>query len=195
MKRLQAHCANFEPALKQSKAKYESVLKDLMLVQLEKERMQTRMENLEAQVKQLEAMNSAQAGGFAQMATRGLKSQADNKRVGSGSKRTPFQASKTATSGKLPAMAMPRETTKTPRATTAEDKQSPSKPKVVDSVIPPDDRVNPHSTKAYSAALGHKFTLKKTFKGHQVCALSGLSPSFTEFFFCSCDNTRRPSHA
>ena len=170
MKRLQTHCSSFEPALKQSKQKYETILKELMLVQLEKERMQSRLDGLEAQVKQLELtqQNTRLGGGGAEKTTtlpgvgsRGLP-RGSAKSRGASAKRGKSASSKTRSAGRRP-----ESKSNTSRLPSTGNGKTPRK-KNNDSVIPPDDKINPHLAKNYSMAMGHKFTLRKTFKGHQA---------------------------
>lgn len=147
MKRLQAHCAQFEPALKQAKHKYETVLKDLMLVQLEKERMQAKLEALESQVKQLESMNARGSGADLTETTVNRSLNVSKSR----SKKRGDSAKKRGKSGKSGAK-----------------RSTPREKKSRESVIPPEDRINPHLSRNYVPAQGQKYTLRKTFKGHQA---------------------------
>jgi len=59
MKRIKKHCQNYEPALQALKQRYENVMKDKMLMRLERDKMQIKMEAMEARIKSLESMQQA----------------------------------------------------------------------------------------------------------------------------------------
>jgi hypothetical protein len=59
MKRLKKHYSSFEPALKAMRAKYETAMKDKMLMKLEKDRLLNKITTLEETVRSLEAMKVA----------------------------------------------------------------------------------------------------------------------------------------
>lgn len=56
MKRLKKHYGTFEPALQAMREKYETAMKDKMLMKLEKDRMTVRVQTLQTQIKSYEAM-------------------------------------------------------------------------------------------------------------------------------------------
>jgi len=62
LKRLKKQNESFEPALQAMKAKYESAMKDKMLMRLERDRAKMKIEALEAQIKAWEAGNPAATG-------------------------------------------------------------------------------------------------------------------------------------
>jgi len=55
LKRLKNHYANYEPMLKMMRGKYETAMKEKMLIKLERDRVVSRVSSLEAQVRQMEA--------------------------------------------------------------------------------------------------------------------------------------------
>lgn len=69
LKRLKQHYANYEPVLQALKAKYEQAMKEKMLMRLERDRMKTKVEALEAQLKTWEQLSG----------DKGDKNQADAK--------------------------------------------------------------------------------------------------------------------
>merc|ERR1712072_1206141 len=64
IKRLKKHSAAYEPTLTELRNKYEAAMKEKMLMRLERDRVNTRAESLEAQLKSIEsgAKGSATAG-------------------------------------------------------------------------------------------------------------------------------------
>ncbi|KAH7820295.1 putative central pair associated wd-repeat protein [Monocercomonoides exilis] len=83
MKRLVKHNANYEPVLREMKSRYEAVMKDKMLLKLEKDKYINRVEILEETVRQLQSYSVAGGGGQAAtlassvLATSPLKAEAD----------------------------------------------------------------------------------------------------------------------
>ena len=63
MKRLRKHYAAYEPTMKQLREKYEVAMKEKMLMRLERDRMASKVEALEAHVKSLEQAQAAGGGG------------------------------------------------------------------------------------------------------------------------------------
>jgi hypothetical protein len=60
LKRLKNHYSNFEPMLQMMRAKYETAMKEKMLMKLERDRLASRVGALEAQVRQLEGTRPAE---------------------------------------------------------------------------------------------------------------------------------------
>ena len=63
MKRLRKHYAAYEPTMKQLREKYEVAMKEKMLMRLEKDRMVSKVEALEAHVRSLEQAQANSGGG------------------------------------------------------------------------------------------------------------------------------------
>ena len=63
LKRLKNHYANFEPMLQMMRAKYETAMKEKMLMKLERDRLASAVGGLEAQLRQLEAGRPAEDSG------------------------------------------------------------------------------------------------------------------------------------
>jgi len=63
IKRLKTHYENYEPMLKMMRAKYETAMKEKMLMKLERDRLATKVGALEAQLHQLEASGKVDAAG------------------------------------------------------------------------------------------------------------------------------------
>ena len=60
LKRLKNHYSNFEPMLQMMRAKYETAMKEKMLMKLERDRLASRVGSLEAQLRQLEGHRPAE---------------------------------------------------------------------------------------------------------------------------------------
>merc|ERR1719454_1419700 len=56
LKRLKNHYSNFEPMLQMMRAKYETAMKEKMLMKLERDRLASRVGALEAQLRQVETL-------------------------------------------------------------------------------------------------------------------------------------------
>eukprot|EP00462_Mataza_sp_D1_P000217 CAMPEP_0175089666 /NCGR_PEP_ID=MMETSP0086_2-20121207/907_1 /TAXON_ID=136419 /ORGANISM="Unknown Unknown, Strain D1" /LENGTH=611 /DNA_ID=CAMNT_0016362189 /DNA_START=61 /DNA_END=1893 /DNA_ORIENTATION=+ len=143
MKRLKKHYGTFEPALKAMREKYENAMKDKMLMKLERDRMASRLETVEAQLRTLEGDDEKQT-------VPPVKGKKGASKAGAGKKKDP--KAKTLEKGT-------RITSKTHSK---------------DSLLPPDDRMNPYLERTYTALPVHSFSLRKTFKGHQM-AISGIA--------------------
>jgi len=63
LKRLKNHYSNFEPMLQMMRAKYETAMKEKMLMKLERDRLASRVGALEAQLRQLESGRTVEEAG------------------------------------------------------------------------------------------------------------------------------------
>ena len=68
LKRLKNHYSNFEPMLQMMRAKYETAMKEKMLMKLERDRLASRVGALEAQLRQLDSGRAVEEGGDEQSA-------------------------------------------------------------------------------------------------------------------------------
>ena len=66
LKRLKNHYSNFEPMLQMMRAKYETAMKEKMLMKLERDRLASRVASLEAQLRQIEGGAGGGEGGTGQ---------------------------------------------------------------------------------------------------------------------------------
>lgn len=145
MKRLKKHYSTFEPALKAMREKYEGAMKDKMLMKLERDRMAGRLETVETQLKTMEHV----AEGEVKEEPKAKKS----------------QKSKTNRKAEQP---------KAQRAVNQGKARTTQKTHPRDSILPPDDRANPYLEASFAPLPVHNFSLRKTFKGHQM-AISGIA--------------------
>lgn len=155
IKRLKKHYSTYEPALEELRLKYESAMKEKMLMRLERDRMAARVSSLEAQVASFEEMGGAAAGGAGAGAVAASVASPGRTRKGkTGAGKT--AAGKTA-AGKTAASTR-KGRTGNPR----------------DTKLPADGATNPHLGRQYPPAEVDRFQLSKTFKGH-VNAVSALA--------------------
>lgn len=150
IKRLKKHYSTFEPALEELRLKYESAMKEKMLMRLERDRVAARVEALEAQVKSFEEVAGGGGGAAA----------------GGGGGSPPSRRSATGASGTR------RGKGKTGKGKTGTATGTRRGPR--DSKLPSDGAVNPHLGRQHSAPEVDRFQLSKTFKGH-VNAVSALA--------------------
>lgn len=161
IKRLQTHQNSFEPAMKSYKLKYEATLKENMLVTLEKDRLKLRLESLELQmgIAQGETKESPSKTSMLSPKREKLSRKAATQLIGTHMAQSKPDKPKRKSSA--------RSSAKSRGSSSARRKGQPSE-------IPPEGKSNPHAQKKYSIAAGHKFTMRKTFKGHQA-AISCLA--------------------
>jgi len=160
MKRLKKHYSTFEPALKAMREKYEGAMKDKMLMKLERDRMAGRTETVEAQLKALEENKEGSE----------VKEESVKAKKKGGAKKSAQKGSKQ-------------------RLTNQGKERITQKTHPQDSILPQADRHNPYIDAQFSPLQVHNFTLRKTFKGHQM-AISGIAIHPTKPIVCTVSDDR-----
>ena len=140
MKRLRKHYAAYEPTMKQLREKYELAMKEKMLMRLERDRMASKVEALQAHVESLEqASQKSIGGGGGSQSTLG----------GGGSKQE--------NEGKMASSSPNKRQAKGGRR----------QKKGMDTPFPKDANVdNPYWNKEFEPIAAERAQLAKTFKGH-----------------------------
>lgn len=168
IKRLKKHYETYEPTLNELRHKYESAMKEKMLMRLERDRMAARLAALEAQVLNWPCRGKGREGGGggripqAQLRERaGTLSSVVVIVAAVASPYTPYTQVKAFEEAQ--GAAQPAEKPKTRR-----------RKKGGDTPMPADGAVNPFLGMKYAAAEVDRFQLSKTFKGH-VNAVSSLA--------------------
>jgi WD40 repeat protein len=148
MKRLKKHYQTFEPALLAMRAKYETAMKDKMLMKLEKDRAFTKVSALEKQIKSYETMRmeEAKTGEAMPMAIGGAPEEPRKKKKSGGKKKN---------------------------KTLSENGYTKHKSSKRDTPYPVPS-ANPHTTRDYPPMNFEKMQLRKTFRGHKS-PISGMA--------------------
>ena len=149
MKRLRKHYAAYEPTMKQLREKYEVAMKEKMLMRLERDRMASKVEALEAHVGSLEQAQAAGGGGGGPASPEGKKSASprDGSQLGGGGSN------------------LGRSTKENRQGGGA--KGGRRRRKGADTPLPDDSNTeNPFWNLQYEPASAASASLAKTFKGH-----------------------------
>jgi sperm-associated antigen 16 protein len=146
MKRLRKHYAAYEPTMEQLREKYEVAMKEKMLMRLEKDRMVSKVEALEAHVRSLEQAQAASGGGAPQ-SPEGKKMSTGGSQLGGGGSK------------------LGRSTKENRQGGGA--KGGRRRRKGADIPLPDDSNTeNPYWNLQYEPASAASASLAKTFKGH-----------------------------
>ena len=146
MKRLRKHYAAYEPTMKQLREKYEVAMKEKMLMRLEKDRMVSKVEALEAHVRSLEQAQANSGGGGG-----GGPSSPEGKKTSSPSRGGSSRGG----------------STKEGRQRDGGAKGGRRRRKGADTPLPDDSNTeNPFWNLQYEPASAASASLAKTFKGH-----------------------------
>jgi hypothetical protein len=153
MKRLRKHYSAYEPTMKQLREKYEIAMKEKMLMRLERDRMASKVEALEAHVRSLEQAQAASGGGAPPSSPEGKKT-SDGHR-GHGSSQLGGGGSK-----------LGGRSTKENRQGGGA-KGGRRRRKGADTPLPDDSNTeNPYWNLQYEPASAASASMAKTFKGH-----------------------------
>lgn len=154
LKRLRKHFDGYEPALQELQRKYEAAMKEKMLVRLERDRLQARVNSLEATLRSFDE-EAVGAGGLSPQAAGAAGAGAG---AGADKSATHPRAGRAAGAG----------TERSPGGSpTKRAGQRTGKPRVrAEAQLPEGDFHNPFATLAVDPAPAERFTLSKTFKGH-----------------------------
>jgi len=145
MKRLRKHYSAYEPTMKQLREKYEVAMKEKMLMRLEKDRMVSKVEALEAHVRSLEQAQANSGGGG------GGPSSPEGKKTSSPSRGGSSRGG----------------STKEGRQRDGGAKGGRRRRKGADTPLPDDSNTeNPFWNLQYEPASAASASLAKTFKGH-----------------------------
>lgn len=156
MKRLKKHFSTYEPALKKMRSKYETAMKEKMLMRLERDRIRSKCEVLEQQVKAME-QSSLDAMGGAGAGIRPSGSDASDRSERKSRNNKENMKNKSNKKSKTPGSTRKKKKSKGP-----------------DTPFPSDDRINPHIDIKYDPIAVDDLQLRKTFKGHQM-AISAMA--------------------